>query len=148
VSFGQDEHRDWEEARQFGFISAGGGSWYTKTLDMLKPGDRIWVAVPQEGYVGVGKVSGTRVAVDDFKPKPNGSARGPVGLPHLSQARRASDDPVQAEYVVPVHWIHTVPLSEAVRERGFFGNQNTVSRPKAPKWEFTVQRLKDRWEVE
>src|SRR5262249_50177288 len=41
VSFGGD--REWEEARRYGFISAGGGAWYSQTLELLEPGGRIWV---------------------------------------------------------------------------------------------------------
>jgi hypothetical protein len=46
-SFGGD--CTWDEARKFGFISAGGGIWYTQTLKLLKPGDRIWVRIPRKG---------------------------------------------------------------------------------------------------
>lgn len=35
VSFGEGGRRDWEDARKHGFISAGGGSWYSNTLNML-----------------------------------------------------------------------------------------------------------------
>lgn len=58
VSFGTGQRRRWEEARNSGFISAGGGRWYSKTLDLLSPGDRVWVNIPGRGYVGVGRVSG------------------------------------------------------------------------------------------
>jgi len=30
-----------------GFISGGGGTWYSKTLQLLNPGDRVWVKVPR-----------------------------------------------------------------------------------------------------
>ncbi|MDZ7804953.1 MAG: hypothetical protein U5K34_13335 [Thiohalophilus sp.] len=30
VSFGDMNSRSWEDARQYGFISAGGGSWYSR----------------------------------------------------------------------------------------------------------------------
>ena len=40
VSYGGDPARVWEEARQHGFISAGGGTWYSQTLKLLSPGDR------------------------------------------------------------------------------------------------------------
>ena len=59
----------------------------------------------------------------------------------------SDDDPERAEFVVPVTWIKTVPLEEAVREPGFFGNQNTVCRPTSPKWDLTVSRLKQRWKI-
>lgn len=50
-----------------------------------------------------------------------------------------------AEYFVPIRWIHTVPVEQAVNEIGLFGNQNTVCKPTTPKWRTTVERLKERW---
>jgi hypothetical protein len=50
-------------------------------------------------------------------------------------------------WFVPVKWTHTVPEKEAVREVGFFGNQNSVTKPKSEKWEHTVRTLKSRWGV-
>lgn len=38
-------------------------------------------------------------------------------------------------------------LGQAVSERGFFGNQNTVARPTTAKWNYTIQVLKDRFEI-
>ncbi len=49
--------------------------------------------------------------------------------------------PEKSEYFVPVEWIKTVPLSEAVNEVGLFGNQNTVCRPTTPKWRHTIDVL-------
>jgi len=56
VSFGEGDHRSWEDARKFGFVSGGGGRWYSKTLEALQPGHRVFACVPGEGYVGVGEV--------------------------------------------------------------------------------------------
>ena len=56
VSYGPTTSRSWSDAREYGFISAGGGTWYTQTLKLLSPGDRIWVKIPGTGYVGVGRV--------------------------------------------------------------------------------------------
>jgi UDP-N-acetyl-D-mannosaminuronic acid transferase (WecB/TagA/CpsF family) len=52
---------------------------------------------------------------------------------------RGANRPVHA---VGVDWIHAVRKSEAVREVGFFGNQNTVAKPATSKWLHTLQRLK------
>lgn len=41
VSYGGDDLRDWDEARKYGFISGGGGTWYSNTLQMLNTGDRV-----------------------------------------------------------------------------------------------------------
>ncbi len=61
---------------------------------------------------------------------------------------RAADDEERAEYLVRVEWLTAVTEKEAIREKGFFGNQNTVARPRAAKWAYTVERLKKRFEVE
>ncbi len=47
-----------------------------------------------------------------------------------------------------VEWTKTVPLDEAVKEKSFFGNQNSAARPNARKWTHTVERLKKRWRIE
>ncbi len=52
-----------------------------------------------------------------------------------------------AEYFVPVQWLHKVAVHEAVNEVGLFGNQNSVARPRTPKWEHTVTRLKELWSI-
>jgi hypothetical protein len=47
--------------------------------------------------------------------------------------------------VVRVRWKKQVAVADAVHEVGFFGNQNTVARPKSAKWEHTISRLKSIW---
>lgn len=146
-SFGDDKSRSWEDAREFGFVSAGGGAWYSKTLDLLKLGDRVWVKVPGTGFVGVGRVTGRSQSAKTFTlPTANGEK------PVLEVAKRATylrefvDDPERCEYFVPMRWLQTVPLEHAVREIGLFGNQNTVCKPTTPKWRSTVERLKEKFQ--
>ena len=57
-SYGHSDTRDWGDAVRYGFICAGGGAWFSKTLHVLKPGDRVWVNAPGYGYVGVGRATG------------------------------------------------------------------------------------------
>lgn len=148
VSFGHGEDRDWEEARRYGFISAGGGNWYRKTLFMLNEGDRIWVNIPRRGYVGVGKITGSAMHVRDFEiSSPNGQEKL-LDISKSNYCRDNLDNEEFSEYIVPVDWIVAVPLNEAVSEVGFFGNQNTVARPTTSKWPHTVERLKKRWNIE
>jgi hypothetical protein len=61
---------------------------------------------------------------------------------------KAVDNLETAEYLVRVNWLKTVPLGQAVKEKGFFGNQNTVAKPETPKWNHTVERLKKRFGIE
>ncbi len=150
VSFGGDTNRDWDEAMKYGFISGGGGNWYSNTLKLLDAGDRVWVNIPGTGYVGVGKVTGPRVAIDDFLVVNASGESVPIGsLPlKIANATKSIDSPEEAEYLVPVEWIKKVPVNQAAKESGFFGNQNTVARPVATSWAFTVGRLKERWGIQ
>ena len=146
VSFGSGA-RKWKDAEKYGFISAGGGNWYTKTLSLLHAGDRIWVNIPQTGYVGVGIVTGEASQAKDAIFTVNGARK------HMSELELLgnyfySDDDTNAEYVVPVQWLKTVPEKTAVKETGFFGNQNTVCRPTSAKWQFTIDRLKSLWKIQ
>lgn len=145
VSFGHDTPgRQWSEAKEYGFISAGGGSWYSNSLNLLNPGDRIWVKAPGYGFVGVGRVKGKPVSASEFL------IQTPLGDKPAAEVLNGDyfkfkDDPERTEYFVPVEWLQTVPLEEAIQEVGMFGNQNTVCKPKTPKWRFTVDRLKQKF---
>ena len=139
VSFGADRSRSWEEAVRYGFISGGGGTWYSNSLRMLAPGDRVWVKIPGEGFVGVGRVSGGRVAARDYVIED----RPALDVLQANYHREFVEDPERCEYFVPVEWIETRPVAQAVQEVGLFGNQNTVCKPVTPKWRSTVDRLKE-----
>jgi hypothetical protein len=144
VSFGQGKERSWDDAVKFAFVSAGGGSWYSNTLNLLKPNDRIWVKAPGHGFVGVGRVKGTAQPATDFWITIDGKEQlAAEGLRDAEYHRRYMADPEKMEYFVPVEWAQTVPLGNAVDEIGLFGNQNTACAPKTPKWTHTIERLKE-----
>jgi len=146
VSFGEGKERHWADAQHFGYIAAGGGAWYSKTLDTLEVGGRIWVNVPGEGYVGVGKVLDKPKPITEFRLTDASGKKVPISelVKDIPSPDKPSD---QLEYYVPVQWIKTVQLSQAVSELGFFGNQNSAARPRAQKWNHTVERLKQRWGI-
>jgi len=148
VSFGHKMGREWEDARKYGFISAGGGSWYSKTLSLLEKGDRVWVNIPQTGYVGVGIVEEPVVKIDQFKVKIDQREVPLLEAPiNDTYHKEWLDDEDKAEYVVRVKWLKAVPVKKAISELGFFGNQNTVCRPTTPKWSYTVERLKSVFDI-
>ena len=146
ISFGE-EGRKWEDARKWGFISAGGGTWYSKTLDLLSEGDRIWVNIPHTGYVGVGIVTEKAAMAKDVTFLVNGDQKSFNQIDTKGNYLSHADNVEKAEYVVRVNWVKTVDKQNAVKELGFFGNQNTVCRPVTDKWDFTVERLKRIWEI-
>ena len=144
VSFGHGEARSWDEAVRYGFICAGGGSWYSNTLNLLKADDRIWVKAPGYGFVGVGRVTGSPTPAAAFL-LPGHDGQPTPALDVLQQGTYHDDlvdDPSKSEYFVAVDWLDTLPLDKAIDEVGLFGNQNTVCAPKTPKWRHTVDRLK------
>jgi hypothetical protein len=115
--FGHSETRDWAEGRKYGFICAGGGSWYSNTLNLLSPGDQVWVKAPGYGFVGVGEVIGPREPITAFQIDTDGDERPAVDvLAEGNYHREFIDDPERMEYFVPVRWIHSVPLEARERE--------------------------------
>lgn len=143
VSFGDASSRSWEDAMKYGFISGGGGSWYSQTLKLLSPGDRVWVKIPKVGFVGVGKVTEAVTPFKDFKVQtPDGERPVVEVLKYSDTYKSCADDPEKSEYFVRVEWLDAVPEAKAINEVGLFGNQNTVCKPTTPMWRHTVERLK------
>ena len=146
VSYGESQNQKWADARKYGFITASGGAWYTQTLGMLGDGDRVWVNVPKVGYVGVGIVQGAALPASEFSIDIGGATQKLADTEGM-RGYLVSATPEEEAWFVPVKWVATVPLDQAYREVGFFGNQNTVAKPKSEKWEHTVSVLKKKFGV-
>ena len=145
ISFGVNQHRNWRDAVRYGFITAGGGLWYTRTMHQLKEGSRVWINIPKVGYVGVGKVTGTVIKAIDYRINDKGLEELDTNTDYSLPRFHDNDD--DCEYLVPINWEKAVTESEAVFETGFFGNQNTVAKPKTIKWQHTIERLKELWDI-
>lgn len=141
VSYGGN--RSWADAERLGFISAGGGAWYSRTLDQLEPGNRVWVKIPGKGFVGVGIVEeAAQQASDIVFSTSEGEKTFFDAISNGEYYRSVASDPDKAERVVRVRWLQTLPEAQAINETGFFGNQNSVCKPATPKWRHTIDRLK------
>jgi hypothetical protein len=142
ASFGTSLTRSWDEARKHGFICGGGGAWYSRTLNLPDPGDRIWVKSPDHGFVGVARVLGPPQPFKSFVvDTPEGPKAATSVLIGGTYHREFIDDPERCEYFLPVQWLESVPLENAIKEIGLFGNQNTVCAPRTQRWRHTVSRL-------
>jgi hypothetical protein len=137
VSFGAESGtRDWDDAVRYGFVAAGGGAWYSRTLASLPVGARVFVNIPKVGYVGVGEVIGQGGPADSFAlADENGVATPFRELPLKGAYVHTSGE---AEWVVPVRWTVTVPQERAVWEKGMFANQNSACKLRS---RFTLDRL-------
>ena len=139
VSFGEGSRRKWEDAVKFGFVSAGGGKWYSNTLSLLYPGARIFVCIPKVGYVGVGIVKEESVRVNEFFVNVDGIQTPILNAPLQSPGMGDhADDPDLSDYFVRVDWIKTKSIENAVWEKGMFANQNSACKLRN---KFTVERL-------
>lgn len=148
VSYDEDPHCKWDYAKKYGYINGGGGYRYTNMLRRLEVGDRIWVNSPGKGYVGVGTIKVKAVSIRDFT-VPDGKG----GDTLITEVLRVAPTPEEVSeeelhYFAGVEWSKAVPLSEAVWQKGFFGNQNIVARPRNTKWKQTVESLKALWGME
>ena len=126
---GDGPHRAWDDMRQFGFLSAGGGRQYSGKLEQLQIGDRLCAYQKNAGYVGYGIVSKTTEMVRDFE-----TAGGPLLAQTLKRPELGHDrdDPDLAEWAIGVDWKHAVPIAEARTFSGVFANQNVVCKLRHP----------------
>lgn len=148
VSFGHKMGRHWDDAMKYGFISAGGGRWYSQTLNQLSKGDRIWVNIPHTGFVGVAVVEDSAVMAKDFTIQTEDGEKNIFDLPlKASYHKQYADDEEKSEYFVRVKWLKKVDTNKAVSKIGFFGNQNSVCKPRSSKWLFTIDTLKKEWKI-
>ena len=146
VSFGDPERRDWQDAMKYGFVSAGGGEWFSRTLKQLFIGARVFVYIPQEGYVGVGTVKDTVKPIKEFNVEKNGSLVPIIECALDSKGLlKDADDPELCEYLVKIDWIEKLPVQEAYREVGMFANQNTVCKLRNS---FTLKKLYKHFKLE
>lgn len=131
VSFGEDSaHRSWDDARRYGFVSAGGGTWYSRTIRSLPVGGRVFVCIPGQGvgYVGVGKVVGEAMPFEVALLDVDGHQVRMRDLTLQGDYTHVVDDDDPAEYIVPVEWERTVDRADAVWEKGYFANQNSACK--------------------
>lgn len=137
VSFGMESGlREWDDARTFGFVSAGGGDWYSRTLASLPLGARVFACIPKLGYVGVGEVTGSAAIASEAMLKDELGATAAFGELALKGSYQHVNE--EAEWVVPVRWITTLPAEAAIWEKGMFANQNTACKLRN---RFTLERL-------
>lgn len=118
VAYGiETGRREWSDSVNFGFVSAGGGNWYSRTLRKVPVGARVFARIPKIGYVGCGMVTGPAVPFEsaDF-------------LRDKALAGSYTHSNGEPEWVLPVEWVKTVEKSDALNDAGLFSNENSACR--------------------
>lgn len=139
VNFGDGYNRSWEDARKYGFISAGNGHWYTKTLNHLNVGSRIFCMIPKSGYVGIGVVTSKAVPLADAFVEVDGTE---IKLQdcdlNQSNFKHDIENLDLCEYVVNVDWEQTVEKDKAFWIKGLVSNQNSAFKLRS---QFTIDKV-------
>ena len=110
VNVGEGPHRNWDDCRRLGFLSAGqGAQWRDQILDLAE-GDVVVPYLKGKGYVGVGKVLARAVPYLDFRHEGRLLQDFSLAAPHMPEN---SEDLANSEYVLRVEWVASVPREEA-----------------------------------
>lgn len=128
------EGRKWQDALDYNFLSAGGGDWYSRTLKDLPLGARLFVYIPKKGYVGVCESIGRALKFEDAE-----FLKGET----LSGVYTHSNG--EPEYVVPIKWIKSIELQDAVYGNGLFASQLSTCKLRH---EATLKRLCSEFDVQ
>jgi hypothetical protein len=125
VNAGLGDERSWKDMKRFGFVGTCGGDFYTKRLDQLAIGDKVFAFQKGEGYIGYGVVKSEKVIASLFQ-----APDGPLFEQQLDQPgiKKNANDRALAEYVVGIEWQKTIEPQEAKWFKGAFANQNIVCK--------------------
>jgi hypothetical protein len=125
VSFGEfPDGRRWEDAVKYGFVSAGGGEWYSRSIRKLPVGARIFTHIPKAGYVGVGIVTGEPMPFAEATVDTKGQQQRLADLALTGNYIYSGGD----EWVVPVRWLKYRSRDQAFWKAGMFANQNSATK--------------------
>jgi hypothetical protein len=146
IDMSNDGVSTWKDSIKYGFISAGGGLWYSRSLKQLQPGHRVFVMIPKKGYLGVGIVTEARVPIKDFRVEQDGSKKSIMNITLNCEAIKQNVDNVDlCSYLVRIEWLKTNPEDQAYWEKGLRANQNSVFKLKNA---FTLKKLQDHFGLE
>jgi len=135
VSFGEfPDGPCWEDGVKYGFVSAGGGEWYSPSIRKLSAGARIFTFIPKAGYVGVGIVTGDPMPFAEATVDIDGRKGLLAGLQLASNYVYTGGD----EWVLPVRWLKHRPRERAFWKSGLFANQNSATKLRN---RFTLEQL-------
>jgi uncharacterized protein with ParB-like and HNH nuclease domain/predicted transport protein len=119
--------RSWEDAERYGYVAAGGGAFYTKPLERLFAGARVFLYKPHpvKGYVGVGIVREPVESVTEFDVDVDGQKMSILDAPLADPEKvtHDADNPELCEQLVRVEWLATRSLDDAIWQTGLFTNQ-------------------------
>lgn len=107
--------RSWEDARKYGFLSAGGESG--KSLNKIAVGDLIFCHIASVGFVGIGICTVCQTPAAGFTVLEGAGQKNILDCEWTNTAAKASIDPFN-EYFIGVRWLRTASADEGYWEKG------------------------------
>jgi hypothetical protein len=145
VNVGEGAHRNWDDCRKYGFLSAGWGSKFSDQMKRLQVDAKVFAYMNKRGYVGFGKVTQEAVMVRDFKVndgRPLLDLSNDLQQPGILEQ---ADNPELSDWVVGIQWAKVYPREESKSFSGAFANPNIVCKLRDAR---TVDFLRKEFAVE
>jgi len=111
---GEGLHRNWDDYKEFGFISAGQGIRWRDAMLGFKKGDVVAAYLKKHGFVGIGKLT------SEAKPISQVFIGNKPLLSHKLRCSGMVDNASSAEnceYVATVEWLRAADRSDAKMQR-------------------------------
>lgn len=107
---GEGTHRNWDDYRRFGFISAGQGKRWRDAMLGFNEGDIFGAYLKRRGFVGVGRILSRARMIRQIRIKGKPLLQLPLRCRRMGDN---SDDAELSEYVCLVKWLASVPREKA-----------------------------------
>lgn len=116
---GEGTHRNWDDFRTFGFLSAGQGVQWRDPLLRFNPGDVVAAYLKGHGFVGIGKIRTTAQPIRDGRIDDMPLLELPLRCARMRENANCDE---KSEYVCLVEWVRAVDRTEAKwkRKSGLF----------------------------
>ena len=138
-------HRNWDDLRNYGFISAGGGVRWRDQIKKFRKNDIIAAYLIGFGYVGVGRILGEAEMISLAK---DASGRSICEL-ELAQPNtfEFANSKTKSEYAAPIEWVKSVPREQAKWESnsGLYASQ--LVRASLEKQRITLEYLNKEFDI-
>ena len=128
VNVGEGEHRNWDDCRRYGFLSAGGYNnagkpQFADQLKTLRVGEKVFASIGRKGsvykgFVGYGEVVEKAQRIEDFRVRDSEGAEKPLLECELKAPDPNGYKDEGGEWLVRVKWIKTFSRENAVPGKG------------------------------
>jgi len=109
-NIGEGTHRNWDDYKRFGFISAGQAPRFRDAMIRLQEGDVVAAYLKGKGFVGIGRISQKAKPIRETYIDGTPLLELPLKVKNM---RDNSNDMENSEYVALIDWIISLDRKEA-----------------------------------